>query len=202
MPLCAAYIMTGLHMADLSEHAIQLVQQGDLDGARALFQFALDQRTAVFGADSPAIATDLANLGNVLADLHDVAAARPLLERAVALREQQCGPEHPDLATELGNLGLLLEEAGDLPAARTAYERALAIQLAASGDFHPNVGIALSNLAGTSLRPPGMCWHGPLAGAHENFGYWGDCKKRPENESANGARAQASEGDRLNAQRR
>jgi hypothetical protein len=40
--------------------------------------------------DDPAIVTDLANLGNVLAEQHDVAAARALLKRAVALREQHC----------------------------------------------------------------------------------------------------------------
>src|SRR6516164_2572009 len=101
-------------MPDLSEQAILLLQQGDLEGARALFQFVLDQRTAIYGADDPAIATDLANLGNAVAELRDLTAARQLLERTIELRERQCGPDHPDVAIDLGNLALVLEELGDV----------------------------------------------------------------------------------------
>ena len=140
-------------MEDLSEQAIGLVHRGDLDRARALFQFILDQRTAMFGNQSPSIIIDLANLANVLAELHDVAAARELLERAVALREQQRGPDHPEVAIELGNLGLVLEESDDFAAARGVYERALGIQIAAySPQGHPSIGVTLANLAGLLLR--------------------------------------------------
>ena len=59
-----------------------------------------------------------------------------------------------------------------------------------------------SMLPGYSARPPGMCWNRTLGGdTPEHSGYWGACKS-PANESANGARAQASVRDRLNAQRR
>ena len=56
-------------------------------------------------------------------------------------------------------------------------------------------------LPGYSARPAGMCYRRYVTGT-ENNGYWAACKKRPANESANGARAQASQRDRLNAQRR
>ena len=151
-------------MEDLSARAIGLVQRGDLDGARALFQFILDQRTAMFGNQSPSIIIDLANLANVLAELHDVAAARELLERAVALRVQQRGPDHPDVATELGNLGLVLEESDDFAAAHGVYERALGIQIAAYGPKgHPSIGVTLANLAGLLRR------HGQLEQACRAF---------------------------------
>ena len=49
-----------------------------------------------------------------------------------------------------------------------------------------------SMLPGYSARPPGMCWNRTLGGdTPEHSGYWGACKS-PANESANGARAQAS----------
>ena len=69
------------HMNDLSAEAIGLLQRGDLEDARALFQFILDQRMAVFGADSPSIIIDLANLANVLVEqrqLHQPARLQPL----------------------------------------------------------------------------------------------------------------------------
>jgi hypothetical protein len=60
-----------------------------------------------------------------------------------------------------------------------------------------------SMLPGYSARPPGMCWNRTLGGDTSEFsGYWGACKTSPANEAANGARAQASLRDRLNAQRR
>jgi tetratricopeptide (TPR) repeat protein len=71
---------------DLTARAVALIEAGDLEGAQALFQYALDVNVATFGADCPALADDLSNLGNVLADQRDFDAARPLLERAVALR--------------------------------------------------------------------------------------------------------------------
>ena len=77
-------------MADLTSRAIALLAQGDLDGARALFQFDFDQEGATFGADSPVLAIELSNLGNVLAEQHDLAGARAVLERALALHERMC----------------------------------------------------------------------------------------------------------------
>jgi hypothetical protein len=40
-----------------------------------VFQFALEHCVAMFGADSRAVATELSNLGNVLAEQHDLTAA-------------------------------------------------------------------------------------------------------------------------------
>ena len=90
-PMCDLHYHTK-GMANLTSRAIALLQQGDLEGARALFQFALDQRVAMFGADSPAVATELSNLGNLLAEQHHLTAARPLLERALKLRETTARP--------------------------------------------------------------------------------------------------------------
>jgi hypothetical protein len=60
-----------------------------------------------------------------------------------------------------------------------------------------------SMLPSYSARPPGMCWNRTLGGdTPEHSGYWGACKTNPANQSASGARAQASQRDRLNAQRR
>jgi hypothetical protein len=50
-------------------------------------------------------------------------------------------------------------------------------------------------------RPPGKCWL-RYGTDEEHNGYWGACKTSPANESAKGARAQASKRESLNAQRR
>jgi tetratricopeptide (TPR) repeat protein len=70
--------------------------QGDLDGARPLFERALTIFEARLGPDHPDTAHSLNNVAGVLRDQGDLDRARPLLERALHIREARLGPEHPD----------------------------------------------------------------------------------------------------------
>ena len=73
--------------------------QGDLAGARPLFERALAIHEKALGPEHPDTATSLSNLAGVLRAQGDLAGARPLVERALAIREKALGPEHPDTAT-------------------------------------------------------------------------------------------------------
>ena len=131
----------------LNNLALLLQDQGDLAGARPLYERALAIREKVLGAEHPDTATSLSNLAILLQAQGDLAAARPLYERALAIREKVLGPEHPDTATSLNNLASLLQAQGDLAGARPLYERALAICEKVLGAEHPDTATSLSNLA-------------------------------------------------------
>ena len=105
----------------LNNLAVLLQAQGDLAGARPLYERALAIREKVLGAEHPDTATSLNNLASLLQDQGDLAGARPLYERALAICEKVLGAEHPDTATSLNNLADLLQAQGDLAGARPLY---------------------------------------------------------------------------------
>src|SRR5258708_38578779 len=83
----------------LKNHAVLLQAQGDLTGARPLFERALAIRET---------ATSLNNLAALLRDQGDFAGTRSLYERVLAIRVRLLGPEHLDTATRLDNVVLAL----------------------------------------------------------------------------------------------
>ena len=83
---------------NLNDLGFLLRLQGDLTGARPLFERALAIREKVHGPDDPVTAESLSNLGLLLQAENDLPGARPLLERALAIREKKLPPEHPDTA--------------------------------------------------------------------------------------------------------
>ena len=54
-----------------------------------------------------------------------------------------------------------------------------------------------STLPGYSARPSGMCWYREFGSGNDQSGYWAACKNTSANETANGARANASQRNRL-----
>jgi tetratricopeptide (TPR) repeat protein len=79
----------------LSNLALVLSTQGDLDGARRLHERALAIRETRLGADHPDTAQSLNNLAAVLRDQGDLDGARRLLQQALAIFEARLGPDHP-----------------------------------------------------------------------------------------------------------
>jgi tetratricopeptide (TPR) repeat protein len=145
--------------AILNNLARLLRDQGDLAGARRLYERALAIHDLIRGHDHPDTAGDLDNLAAVLQDQGDFAAARPLCERALAIREKTLGRDHPDAAGNLNNLAGLLAEQGDFAGARPLFERALAIHERALGPDHRDTATTLTNLALLMVE------QGDLAGA-------------------------------------
>ena len=88
-------------MTTLNNLANLLSNQGDLQGARPLYERALAIHEKALGPEHPNTAQSLNNLAALLRDQGDPIGARPLYERVLAIREKVLGPEHPYTATAL-----------------------------------------------------------------------------------------------------
>ena len=80
----------------LNNLASLLQAQGDLAGARPLYERALAIREKVLGPEHPDTASEPQQPRRLLQAQGDLAGARPLFERALAIHEKVLGPEHPD----------------------------------------------------------------------------------------------------------
>ncbi|HWU87561.1 MAG TPA: tetratricopeptide repeat protein [Kofleriaceae bacterium] len=149
----------GLHLNSL---AGVLLSQGDLAGARARIERAIEVQQKVHGTeDHPDVAASLDFLGIVLLAQGEFAGARALVERAMAIDQKVYGTEdHPNVAASFHHLARVLFSQGDLAGARASFERAMVIQQKVYGtEDHPNVATSLSYLAVVLLA------QGDLAGA-------------------------------------
>ncbi len=127
----------------LAEH---LYQTGDYHGARAYHEHALTIRQDVLGADHPAAARSLTEIGKALLFYGDVAQARPYFEQALAIQQAKLGA-HQDTALTMNHLGFLLQQQGQVIAARPYHEQALRMRRRILGGEHPAVVESLCNLA-------------------------------------------------------
>ena len=80
---------------------------GSYAAARPYYERALAIRQQALGADHPATARSLNNLGALLDTMGDYAAARPYYERALAIFERKLGPNHPTTQIVRNNLAAL-----------------------------------------------------------------------------------------------
>jgi tetratricopeptide (TPR) repeat protein len=135
----------------------------DHRGALSYSERALAIRQKVLGAEHPATALSLNNLGHRLRVQGDLAGARPYSERALRIRQKVLGAEHPATAGSLNNLGSLLYQMGDLAGARPYFERALRIFEKVLGEEHPDTAVSLNNM-GMLLQAQGN-----LAGARSYY---------------------------------
>jgi tetratricopeptide (TPR) repeat protein len=131
----------------LSNLALLLQRQGDLQGAEPLLRQALAVRRTLFGESHPDSATTLNNLGELLSLRGDLDGAEALLRQALAIREQVLGGCHPDYAISLSSLALLLNKRGDPAGAESLLRQALDVRREMLGEFDPEYATGLSNLA-------------------------------------------------------
>jgi tetratricopeptide (TPR) repeat protein len=131
----------------MSNLALLLQCQGDLEGAEPLLRQALAIRRTLFGECHPDFATTLNNLGELLSLRGDQEGAETLLRQALAVREQLLGRCHPDYAISLSSLALLLKKRGDAAGAESLLRQALEVRREMLGEFDPDYATGLSNLA-------------------------------------------------------
>jgi tetratricopeptide (TPR) repeat protein len=143
--------------------ALVLRDQGDLVGARPLFERGAAILEETLGREHPKLAMAIGNLGLVVRDLGDLAAARALFERALEILEKTLGPEDADTAWSLDHLASLMTLQGDFVGARPLSDRALAIREKRLGPEHPRTSTSLTNL-GQLVKA-----QGDLAGARPIF---------------------------------
>ena len=87
-----------------------LREQGDLDGAKALYERAIAIDEAALGPNHPDIAIDLNNLGGVLRAQGDLVGTKTLLDRALRIFREFLGDDHPNTKKVQNNLRLLEEK--------------------------------------------------------------------------------------------
>lgn len=141
----------GAYPLMISIQGLLMKQQGDLAGARPLYEKVVAINERVLGPDHPDFGTVLNNLALLYKQMGDFAGARQVYERALAVRTKAHGPDHEDVAQSLNNLASLLEAQGDYEAARPMYERALSNWEKRLGPEHPEVAAGLNNIAELDL---------------------------------------------------
>ncbi|MCM3902250.1 MAG: tetratricopeptide repeat protein [Pyrinomonadaceae bacterium] len=142
-----AYVEALLEAAHLDAEANKLTNAGQYNKALPLSERALELREKVLGAEHPAVATSLNNLGELYLEKGDYAKAGSLLQRGLAIREKALGAEHPDTANSLSNLGAFHYYKGDYAKAEVFWQQALAIREKALNAEHPAIATSVNNLA-------------------------------------------------------
>jgi tetratricopeptide (TPR) repeat protein len=82
----------------LSNLAMVMQDQGELDAAKAMYQRALSIKEAALGPNHPSVAPTLHNLATLLHQRGEHAEAKALMKRARAINEVMRGKSHPHTA--------------------------------------------------------------------------------------------------------
>lgn len=132
----------------LANFATVRQQLGDVAGAAALLQEAIEIRDKARVPDDPG----LAYLLLLLADSKfffqgDAMAARPIYERALALEKDSLPPTHYIVGMTLRGLGAVHLQQKDYKESRRYFERSLAIQTMGLGAEHPVIASISTLLA-------------------------------------------------------
>ncbi|HPF70215.1 MAG TPA: tetratricopeptide repeat protein, partial [Candidatus Krumholzibacteria bacterium] len=143
------------HLAVYMSNAAQYhSQSGDLEGALADFDAALEVTRKQFGEDHPQYATCLENRGGVLYMLGRPDETLASLEEVYAIRARNLGPDHIDAIRTRLNVGTVAMLSGDSQRALDVYRELEPRLIAARGLDHPDVLTLLRN-EGIALRALG-----------------------------------------------
>ena len=99
-------------------------KEGKYAEAEPLYLRAIRIDGKALGVESPAVATDLDNMGLLLKREDKTADARDFFERALSIDEKALGPESSEVAICLTNLATLDEEEGKFADAEPLVQRA------------------------------------------------------------------------------
>jgi tetratricopeptide (TPR) repeat protein len=109
---------------------------------------ALSFARAAFGAEHPAVARAMRQVGYALCNRGKVDEAEPLIQEALSQERKLLGPENSDVAATLRTLANLRWAQGKLVDAEALHRDALAIQRKLSNGPDPLVAESLNDLAG------------------------------------------------------
>jgi hypothetical protein len=105
------------------QHAHALAGSGDLGGARAVLEHAVDVGRANLGEDDPDVLSTALQLAQVHLAADDPSGARRVLEEAYAAGQWRLGDADPVMLLISHDLGLVAEELGNRHEARKAFAR-------------------------------------------------------------------------------
>ncbi len=129
---------------------------GDLAGASALYESALEIDRNLYGPDDPHLATVANNSAMTLVELGKLPQAKARFEWAVSVYRKTYGNNHPKIASVMNNLGFVLMQMKDFAGAREWLTQSLAITEATYGANHPQVACIAVNLGGRCARRRNM----------------------------------------------
>ncbi|MEQ1669661.1 MAG: CHAT domain-containing tetratricopeptide repeat protein [Hyphomicrobium sp.] len=148
--------MNAPHAEALSWAAYLLVAMGDVQGAAAYFERAVEIYGRVLPADHPDLATSLNNLGFYRYRLGRYLESEALYRRALDIRERVLKADDPAIADTLANLAELYKAQERAEDAVPLLNRALEIRSRALDPNDPRIAASLQNLAGAmELDPAG-----------------------------------------------
>jgi tetratricopeptide (TPR) repeat protein/nucleoside phosphorylase len=146
--LIAQYVLPLIEAANLlNRTGFYLAQHALYAIAEPLLKRALLIREQQLGAEHPATALSLSDLGALYQDQRKYTEAEPLLKRALLIREQQLGAEHPATAQSLNTLAALYQDQGKYTEAEPLLKRALMTHKQQLGTERPSTAQSLHNLA-------------------------------------------------------
>jgi tetratricopeptide (TPR) repeat protein/CHAT domain-containing protein len=131
----------------LTAVAEALRNRRDYAAAEPLLQEIADLNAAMMGADSPAHAQSVNNLGALYFAMGRWTDAGRCYEQALDISRRARGPDHPDVARALLNLAVLKQVVGEYGPAESQFKHALEILRGALGEDDPAVATGLVNLA-------------------------------------------------------
>jgi tetratricopeptide (TPR) repeat protein len=116
------------------------------ESSRAIYEQALAQAEATYGAEDGRVANVLNNYAVFEKNCGHYLEAEEFLKRALEIRTTTSGPDHPETAIILNNLGRVAQARGERAKAHALFERAIRIWESALGPDHPDVANGLANL--------------------------------------------------------
>lgn len=127
----------------------ELYQKLDkLDQADALLHTAIEQRKAIYGADSREMAESLVQLGLLRADQAKMDDAERLVRQGLEMYQRHLPVNHPDVAKATAALGKVLEDRGVYDQAIQVLDEAVRLQTSGNA-VTPELAASLAELANT-----------------------------------------------------
>jgi hypothetical protein len=154
-----AFVSQASPLTPARRRARELAASGDLAGARAILEKAVELGKANLAEDDPDVLLTSYHLGQVYQRLDDQPAARRVLEEAYAAGQWRLGDHDPLMVEISHDIGVVAEELGNRHEARKAFTRVAEYGPAALGATHDAVARAQAYLGHTpdsvrSSAPP------------------------------------------------
>ena len=142
------------HLTTVARNARALASRGDLRGAQAMLDQALEPAIAMLGPDHAEVLAATRLLASLHRNLGDLSDSRRLLEEALAAGQFSLGEDDPALLPLSYDLAMLADELGNRHEARRNFTRLLRYGPGALGADHEYVQAAQRYLGLTTPQRP------------------------------------------------
>lgn len=153
-------------LANAVQGARAVAAQGDVRGAFALLDQALDGATGTLGGDDPDVLAATCVLAKFHTDLGELSDARRVLEEGLAAGYHRLGDGHAVMLALSYELARIADELGNVYEAKRRYGQLARLGPGALGEDHPSVRAARRYLG---LPEPAGAFHAPHPSAPAPF---------------------------------